>query len=66
MIIEQAFEGELFTSFEPVEDNTEIIEGLGTKGAYRATEILRCPATTVLRPCPLVPPGSEVHEGVPI
>ena len=48
MIIEQAFEGELLSLFESVEDDTEIIEGLGTKGADHATEVLWYPATTVL------------------
>ena len=48
-----------------MEEDTEIIEGLGTKGADRATEVLWYPATTVIRPCPLLPPGSEVYEGVP-
>ena len=64
MIIEQAFEGELLILFESMEDDTEIIEGLGTKGVYRATEVVRCPTTTVLRSCPLLLPESKMYEGV--
>ena len=40
MIIEQAFEGDLLTSFEPVKDATEIVEGLTTEGEDRATKVL--------------------------
>ena len=40
MKIETSQGGELLTSFEPVEDDTEIIEGLGIKGVNRATKVL--------------------------
>ncbi len=51
----------MLTSFEAVNDATEIVEGLCSKGADQATELVPSPTRTVLR----LAPGSELYEAVP-
>ena len=54
----------MLTLFELVEEDIEIIEGLGTKGANQANDVLQSPTTTIFWPCPLPSLGSEVYKGV--
>ena len=50
----------MLIEFEPVDEDSEIIEGQATKGADRATEVLRRPMTTFLRTCLLYPTSVEL------
>ena len=58
-------EKEMLTSFEAVEEASEIGERLWSKGADRASEQVRPPAGSALRPCLLRVPGSDLYEDVP-
>ena len=54
----------MITSFELVEDSTEKVDGLCSKGADRATKQLQSLATAVLWPFPFLLIGSELYEAV--